>query len=81
MSWDPEFIWVEPGPLQTVFLWTALPAFVVTAGVLHVADKFAINQVPVFLALLPVSVAAWFYMIGWLIDRWRFRRRLRAQAA
>jgi hypothetical protein len=33
-----------------------------------------INQVSSFMFLMPVLIGAWYYLIGWLLDRWISKR-------
>jgi hypothetical protein len=33
-----------------------------------------INQVSSFMLMMPVLIGAWYYLIGWLLDRWIYVR-------
>lgn len=59
---------------MSLLFWTAMPAFIV--GMIHVIvlGKLGINQLPYFMVLMPLLMCAWFYFLGWLIDRWRYKR-------
>jgi hypothetical protein len=76
-AWDPEYIWVEPGVLQRVLVLSAVPAFLIEIPLLLASSKLGISQIPVFFVSLPMLIFAWFYFLGWRIDRLRYRRQLR----
>jgi high-affinity Fe2+/Pb2+ permease len=80
MAFDPEYIWVTPGPLRRVLEITALPAFFFGFFLVAGLGKMGINQVLTFMISMPIFISAWFYLLGWLLDRWRFKRRHRRTA-
>jgi len=49
---------------------SALPAFVVGRAVVSGLARLGVSEVWSFAILMPVLVVAWFYFVGWLIDRW-----------
>ena len=81
MPWQPETVWVEPGPVGMAGFYTGLPVFVVEAGILALAARLNVDQVPVFFVSAPLLLIGWFYFVGWLIDRWRQKRMARQTAA
>jgi hypothetical protein len=44
---------------------------VLTGGIKLVAP---VSQVSSFLFVMPVLIGAWYYLIGWLLDRWISKR-------
>ncbi|HEX3323189.1 MAG TPA: hypothetical protein VHR84_20970 [Terriglobales bacterium] len=75
--WDPEYIWVTPGWLEKALLLSALPAFVVTLGAVRGMARAGVNEVVSFMFTMPVLGTAWFYSVGWLLDRRRYQRNTR----
>ena len=41
--------------------------------VYDVLARHSISEVPTFFVSMPLLVFAWFYLIGWLLDRWRHK--------
>jgi hypothetical protein len=75
VSWDPEFIHIDPGLVPKLLFLTALPAFLVGALIIRGLSRIGVSEVISFMACLPALLGAWFYLVGWLIDKWRLRRR------
>ena len=71
VSWDPAYIWVDPGWGAKTFVLSALPAFVIGAGIVRILARFGMSEVETFFVSMPLVIFVWFYLIGWLIDRWR----------
>jgi len=76
-SWDAGYIWVDPGPGSKLFMLSALPAFVISAGIVTGLARFGISELATFLISMPLLICAWFYLIGWLIEHWRHKRIVR----
>jgi high-affinity Fe2+/Pb2+ permease len=74
------FIWVEPGWFAKSLMLSAFPAFVLGAVVVHGLGRLGISEVSSFMVLMPLLISAWFYFVGWLVDRWRFKRSERISA-
>jgi hypothetical protein len=55
---------------------SALPAFIIGGLAVSGLGKLGISQVPRFMLLMPALICAWYFLIGWLLDRW-IRRRLK----
>jgi hypothetical protein len=53
---------------------SALPAFIVGGLAVAGLAKMGISQVSSFFLLIPVLIVAWYYFIGWLLDRWIGKR-------
>ena len=76
VDWNVEDVglWVHPGLLERALGISALPAFV--AGLLIVAglSEVGISQVLSFMIFMPLLISAWFFCVGWLVDRWTLKR-------
>lgn len=71
---DPQYIWVDPGWIERVFTLSALPAFLLTYAVVQGLAHFGISELLSFMITMPCLTVAWFYSIGWFLDRWRYKR-------
>ncbi|MGB9465504.1 MAG: hypothetical protein WBR10_10350 [Candidatus Acidiferrum sp.] len=49
---------------------SAIPAFVVEAVVIGGLGRIGINEIWGFMISMPLLIFAWYYFVGWLIDRW-----------
>jgi len=74
---DLEVRWGEPGWLEEALFLTAFPAFLLTAVLMRGPTYFGVSQLLSFMITMPILTFAWFYTIGWLLDRWRYKRSLR----
>jgi hypothetical protein len=81
IEWDPETIWITPGVPERLLVLTAVPSFLIEVALLTGSRKLGISQIPVFFISLPILLFAWFYFLGWLIDRHRYKRRLKLAPA
>jgi hypothetical protein len=66
--------WVHPGLLEKVLVVSALPAFVVGILISFSLGKIGVSQVTSFMFVMPLLIFAWFFFVGWLVDRLTFRR-------
>ena len=73
-AWDLNSIWVDPGWLVMAFSVSALPAFVVGMIIVHVLRLLGISEILSFMIAMPLLIFAWYYFIGWMIDR-RMKKR------
>jgi len=80
IEWDPDYIWVDSGLMEKALVLTAIPAFLVGLVVRAVA-RLGVSEVRTFMAAMPMCITLWFYSIGWLLDRWRYKRRARLAAS
>lgn len=62
-------MWVDPSLLAQFLMLSALPAFVVGGLVVKGLGRLGISQISSFLFLMPLLIFAWYYFVGWLIDR------------
>ena len=74
-SWDLlQDTWGDPGWIAKGLMVSALPAFMVGAVIVHGLGHLGVNEVWSFLTSMPVLISAWYYFIGWLLDRFKSRR-------
>jgi hypothetical protein len=55
----------------------ALPAFALGAVIVGLGSRVGISEFATFMVSVPVLICAWLYFAGWLVDRWRDKRRAR----
>jgi hypothetical protein len=72
--WEPNQIWIDPGYFAKSLVLAALPAFALGAVAVRGLAHLGVSEVWSFGAVMPVLVFAWFYSVGWLIDRWIRKR-------
>jgi|HubBroStandDraft_4_1064222.scaffolds.fasta_scaffold120281_2 hypothetical protein len=66
---------ITSGLLDKILVFSALPAFIVGLFVVVVlGNLLGISQVSSFMALMPVLIFAWYYFVGWLLERWIRKR-------
>ncbi len=53
---------------------SALPAFVVSIVIAKGLGHLGMSQIWSFMIFAPIFIFAWYYFIGWLIDRWILKR-------
>ena len=75
-TWELRDRWVYPGIAAQFLMASALPAFIIGGLAVSGLGKLGISQVPSFMLLMPALICAWYFLIGWLLDRW-IRRRLK----
>lgn len=73
--WVIHDVIVDPGAISTTLLLSALPAFFFALRIVHAVGRLGVNEVYSFFIATPILVLTWYYFLGWLIDRWRSRRR------
>lgn len=72
--WELQTKWVDPGLLDQFLMLSALPALAVGGGAVRTLGRIGVSQVSSFMLMMPVLIGAWYYLIGWLLDRWTYRR-------
>jgi len=80
-TWDLQSIWVDPGFVEQFLMLAALPAFIVGGLAVRGLGTIGINEIWTFMLVMPVLICAWYYLIGWLLDRWITRRSRRRTPA
>lgn len=73
-GFDPQYIWVTRGMIERALTLSALPAFLLALTVARGLAHFGVSEVLSFMIALPLLTLAWFYAVGWLLDRWRYKR-------
>lgn len=72
-SWDPRVI-EDRGLPTRLMLVSAFPAFFIGIACVRILGRLGVSDVSTFLVLMPLLIAAWYYLIGAVIDRWAYRR-------
>jgi hypothetical protein len=75
-----DFVWVDPGHLGNSLMLTGLPAFSVEAAILAIGARLGVSEIWTFMLTMPILIAGWFYLVGWLVDRSILRRALRRRS-
>jgi len=71
---DPKFLLAEPGWAEKILVLSAVPAFLVSGGIVYGLSRLGVSEVVSFMASMPLPICAWFYFVGWLIDRRKAKR-------
>jgi hypothetical protein len=74
VGFDSEYIWVDPGWLAKLLILSAFPAFVFGGFAVHGLGRLGISEVRTFMVSMPLMIVTWYYLVGWLVDRWRYKR-------
>jgi hypothetical protein len=77
VGWKLQSPWVTPGWLDRLLVVAALPAFLAGAAVMISLSKLGVDEVLSFMVSMPILLVAWFYSVGWLIERWSQRRQMK----
>ena len=75
--WDPRRMWVRHGWLEMTYVLSALPALAAGEAVAVGLGRLGISEISSFMVVTPLAIFAWHYFLGWLIDRYRKRKRAR----
>ena len=43
-------------------------------AIVHGLGRLGVSEIASFMLTIPVFIALWFYSVGWLLDRWRYKR-------
>jgi hypothetical protein len=70
-SWDLPNLWVTPGVLAKFLMLSAFPAFLACFLALSGLRRFGISEFWSFMVCMPLLLLAWYYFLGWMIDRRR----------
>jgi hypothetical protein len=62
---------------ERAFVLSGLPAFAIGILITYGLGSVGVNEVLTFMISTPPLVAAWFYFLGWLVDRHIFKRSQR----
>lgn len=73
---EPQYIWVDPGWIERALTLSAFPAFLIGIPVVRGLSHMGVSELLSFMITMPLLILAWFYTVGWLLDRWQFKRSL-----
>ncbi len=65
---------IAPGWLEKFLVVSAFPAFLAGFAVVAGLSKLGIDEVLTFFVSMPILLCGWYYLVGWLIERWLDRR-------
>jgi hypothetical protein len=65
---------IQPSWLDKMLIFSAFPAFLAGAATVVGLSKLGIDEVLTFMVSMPIFLFAWYYFVGWMIDRWLFKR-------
>lgn len=80
VSWDPIILHRSPGLMGAMLIITAFPAFAVGMPIVRGLGRLGVNEVAVFLTVMPVLIVGWYYSLAWLSDRLESKRKKREQS-
>jgi len=69
-----EYAWVDPGLMERALTFSAFPAFFLAISVAHGLAHLGVSELRSFIPAIFLGTLTWFYAVGRLLDRWRFRR-------
>ena len=75
-AWEPQYIWVHPGLIEKTLVLSALPAFLLAIAVVRELSRLGVSELLSFMLTMPLLTLAWFYALGWLLDRRQYKRSL-----
>jgi hypothetical protein len=67
--------------MERCLIFSSLPGFTVGLAVVRGLGHFGISEVATFMVAMPACIVLWFYSVGSLLDRWRYKRRTRIAAS
>jgi len=73
-GWGHADVWIDPGWVARLLVLSALPVFLISAVAITGLGMIGISQLSSFMSLTPTLIVGWYYFIGWLLDRWSFKR-------
>jgi hypothetical protein len=73
VGWDRYQFYVDPGPLVKALMVFGFPAFLVGIPIVRLFGHLGIDELVVFMIVMPLSIWAWFYLMGLVLDRRRLR--------
>lgn len=70
-GWNGPDKIVDPGYLANASFFSGLPAFLASMVITAALSRLGVSQVWTFMISTPTLLFAWYYFLGWLLDRWR----------
>jgi hypothetical protein len=80
VSFDEHIAWVHAGWLARTLTLSALPAFMIGMVIVSALSNLGVSEVTSFMISMPLLIFAWYYFVGWLLDRRIEKRSRRRQA-
>lgn len=81
---EPVAVWVDPGFLSIALFTSGAPGFLVGRLLVRGFGKLGVNELVTFMIAIPLLLAGWYFLLGWLFDwlgyRWRRHRQSRTNA-
>lgn len=68
--WNGPHKIVDPGYLANASFFSGLPAFLASMVLTAALSRLGVSQIWTFMISTPVLLFAWYYFLGWLLDRW-----------
>ena len=75
-SWNPASLWVSPESASELLILSAFPALAAGMSWVRLLGREGMSEISSFMSMMPLFVAAWYYTIGWFLDRWLYKRLL-----
>jgi hypothetical protein len=73
-EWDVRDIWIDPGWIEKGFKLSVFPALAVGTVIVSGLSRLGVSEVLTFMVTVPMLIFAWYYFLGWMIDRWILKR-------
>jgi hypothetical protein len=70
-AWDLPDTWVSPGAIAWLVMLSGLPAFIACRLFVSSLGRIGISEVRSFMVSMPLLLVAWYYLLGWMVDRFR----------
>jgi len=80
-NWDVSPRRNPPGWLDRALVLSAFPAFLTGFALVLLMARKGVNEVMTFMVSMPMLLYGWYYLVGWLIERWISDRRQRKTVA
>lgn len=80
-TWDLRETWITPAFLTRFLMLSAFPAFFVSGLAVGGLGRSGVSEFSSFMFLTPTLIVAWYYFVGWLLDRWLSKRRQQSAAS
>jgi hypothetical protein len=77
VTWGLRGIWADPGLLTMLLMFSGFPVFAIGKTIVLGLGHFGINEIWSFMIVIPTLLFAWYYFIGFLVDRRISRQRKR----
>ena len=76
-GWELRERWVTPALVDRALVLSALPAFLAGSAIVAGLSKLGVDEVLTFMVSMPILIFAWYFSVGWLLERWSLRRQQR----